>query len=249
MRIDILTLFPDFFSSPLSTSLLSKAIKKKIVGIYLHNIRDFGTGKHKSVDDRPFGGGPGMVLKVDVLSKALESTIEKSRKAGCDKKPWIVLLDPAGERLTQEKAKKLSKKGWIILICGHYEGVDERFKELYLDQEISIGDYVLNGGEAAAFVLIEAVSRLLPGFLNKRESVQTESFSKEKIAGKEITLLDYPCYTRPERFKGKGVPKILISGNHEKIRKWRMEQALKKTKKQRPDLLRKQKSESRKRIF
>ena len=237
MRIDILTLFPNFFSSPFSISLLSKAIRKKIVAIFLHDIRDFGTGKHKSVDDRPFGGGPGMVLKPDVLSKSLESVIGTASKAGLRSRPWVILLDPAGTHLTQGKVEQLSKKSWLILICGHYEGVDERFKKNFINEEISIGDYVLSGGEAAALVLTEAVSRLLPGFLGKIESSQLESFSKVSFAGKELTLLDYPVYTRPENFQGHPVPKILLSGNHSKIEKWHFEKALEKTKKRRPDLL------------
>jgi tRNA (guanine37-N1)-methyltransferase len=238
MRFDILTLFPEFFKNPLSYSLLGKAIEKKIVDVHLHDIRESGIGKHKTVDDRPFGGGPGMVLKPDVLAKSLKSAIKTAQDMGVKEKPLVVLLDPAGKRLNQDKVRLFAKKKWLILICGHYEGVDERFKEVFVDEEVSIGDYVLSGGEVAALVVIEGVSRLLPGFLGKSESIQNESFSRLKLAGKEFALLDYPAYTRPESFKGKAAPEILLSGNHEQIKKWRLEKAFERTKKRRPDLLR-----------
>jgi tRNA (guanine37-N1)-methyltransferase len=237
MRFDILTLFPDFFNSPLSTSLISKAIKKGIVEVSLHDIREDGLGRHKQVDDRPFGGGPGMVLKADVLEKSLKRSIKTAKKQGAGGKPYIILLDPTGQRLDQELARDLAKRQWLVLICGHYEGVDERFKELFVDKEVSIGDYVLSGGETAALVLIDATTRLIPGFLGKEESVLFESFSKIKLGGKEATLLDYPVYTRPEIFAGRKVPEILLTGNHTKIKKWRIEKALEKTKRNRPDLI------------
>ena len=238
MRIDILTLFPDFFKGPLSTSLIAKAVNKEILNIEIHNIREAGTGKHKQVDDRPFGGGPGMVLKPDVLAAALKNVVRKEGgKNAAEKEPYVILLDPAGTLFNQEAARALSQKRWLVLICGHYEGVDERFKELFVDLEISIGDYILGGGEPAALVVIDAISRLVPGFLGKEESAIFESFSKVKLAEKEVLLLDYPVYTRPESLSGRKVPKVLLSGNHEEIKKWRLAASIEKTKKRRPDLL------------
>ena len=232
IRFDILTLFPDYFKDPLQSSLLGKAINRNLVKIYIHNIRDFGIGKHKRVDDRPFGGGPGMVLKPDVLANALSSVI----KSAPNKKPYIVMLDPTGTPLNQEKVWQLAKKRRVTLICGHYEGVDLRFKKKYVAEEISIGDYVLSGGEPAALVVIDAISRLIPGFLNKEESAQEESFREVEIKGKKLKLLDYPVYTRPEIFEGERVPKTLLQGNHPKIKKWRLDQSLKITRSKRPDL-------------
>jgi len=242
MRIDILTLFPGFFKSPFATSLISKAIAKKILGIRIHDIRKAGVGTHRQVDDRPFGGGPGMVLKPDVLAASLKNAAED--KTAKDT-PYVILLDPAGTPFNQEVAKKLSQRKRLVLICGHYEGVDERFKEFFVDEEISIGDYILSGGETAALVVVDAISRLIPGFLGKEESAVFESFSKHKVSGKEICLLDYPVYTRPEIFAGKKVPKTLLSGNHAAIEKWRLTAAIEKTKNKRPDLLRKQRTDSR----
>ena len=237
IQFDILTLFPEFFESPLSTSLISKALKKGIIGINFHDIRRYGVGKRRQVDDRPFGGGPGMVLKPDVLKRSLQSVISVAPKHPEGYKPYIVSLDPAGKVYNQEKAQKLSKKGWLIFICGHYEGVDERFKELFVDEEISIGDYILGGGETAALVLIDSISRLIPGFLGEKQSLVNESFSRAKVNQKKVKLLDYPVYTRPEEFAGKKVPGILLSGDHAKINKWRLNQQIEKTKRKRPDLL------------
>lgn len=238
MRIDILTLFPDFFKSPLSTSLIAKAVNKKVLKIQIHNIREAGIGIHKQVDDRPFGGGPGMVLKPDVLAAALKNVVGKEGgKNAAEKKPYVILLDPAGTPFDQEAARALSQKRWLVLICGHYEGVDERFKEFCVDREVSIGDYILTGGEPAALVVIDAVARLVPGFLGKEESAISESFSKVELLDKVVTLLDYPVYTRPESFSGRKVPKVLLSGNHEEIKKWRLAASIEKTKKRRPDLL------------
>lgn len=232
-RFDILTLFPNFFKDPLNSSLLGKAIKNKLIKVKIHNIRDFGVGKHRKVDDRPFGGGPGMVLKPDVLANSLSCVIT-STTVGI--KPHIIMLDPSGVPLNQKKAQQLSRKRHLILICGHYEGVDERFKEKYVDEEISIGDYVLSGGEPAALVVIDSISRLIPGFLNKEESTKEESFQEIEIKGKKLKLLDYPAYTRPEIFEGQQVPKTLLKGNHSKIKEWRLEQSLKRTRSKRPDL-------------
>lgn len=234
---DILTLFPTFFQDPLNTSLLAKGQAKGLVEINVGNIRDFGVGKHKQVDDRPFGGGPGMVLKPDVLAESLKTVIERRRHEGLKAKPQVILLDPSGTTFKQEKAQALSEIKWVILVCGHYEGVDERFKEMFVDEEISIGDYVLSGGEVAALVIIESVSRLIPGFLGKQESVSTESFASTSLGGRKGKLLDYPVYTRPENFQGNPVPDILLSGNHNKITTWRLEKSIERTKKRRPDLL------------
>src|SRR3990167_113913 len=233
---DIITLFPQFFSGPLQTSLLAKSQEKGIIKINLHELRDFGIGRHKQVDDRPFGGGPGMVLKVDVLKKALNSVKEASLPIKGKTKPYVILLDPSGDKFNQDKAVKLSRKRQIIFICGHYEGVDDRFKQ-YVDEEISIGDYVLNGGEVAALVMIESVSRLIPGFLGKAASAENESFVQSVQKGKKVRLLDYPSYTRPETYEGEKVPKILLSGNHREIDQWRESKAIEKTKKVRPDLI------------
>ena len=202
LYFDILTLFPNFFHSPLRTSLVSKAIKDKLIHVAIHDIRQFGIGTHKQVDDRPFGGGPGMVLKPDVLELALKNVLAQRRSRGLRVKPKVILLDPTGTTFNQEKAEVLSKKKWLILICGHYEGVDERFKDLLVDEQISIGDYVLSGGEVAALVVLESISRLLPGFVGEVASTLSESFSKVKLNGKSRRLLDYPVYTRPENFKG-----------------------------------------------
>lgn len=225
MRIDIITLFPEFFESIKEHSMIGRAIKNKKVEIVTHNLRDYATDNYKTVDDKPYGGGVGMVLKFDVLLRALEDIKLKSSE---QEKPMIILLTPQGEVYKQARAKQLSKENNLILICGHYEGFDERIRE-YVDLEISIGDYVLTGGEIAAEVIIDSVARLLPGVLGKDESAEEESHSEG--------LLEYPQYTRPEEYEGKKVPEILLSGNHPEIEKWRKEQALMKTIERRPDLL------------
>ena len=199
-------------------------------------MRKSGKGVHKQVDDRPFGGGPGMVLKPDVLLDSLRKAISLGKKELKSTKPHIILLDPTGNIFKQEKAFQLSKKGWIILICGHYEGVDERFKQ-FVSEEVSIGDYVLGGGETAALVLIDAISRMVPGFLGKDESATSESFTRPSNKGESPLLLDYPAYTRPENFLGTNVPQVLLSGNHKEITKWRANKRTEKTIKKRPDLL------------
>ncbi|MCD6194641.1 tRNA (guanosine(37)-N1)-methyltransferase TrmD [bacterium] len=212
MRINILTLFPEFFSSPLQQSMIFKAQKVRAVKFNLYNLRDFGLGPRRQVDDRPYGGGAGMVLRVDVLVKALRQ-IKKD-----DPQTKFILLTPKGKKLNQKKVISLAKKASITLICGHYEGFDERIRE-YVDEEISIGDYVLSGGESAALVVVDAVVRLLPGVLEKKEAPQEESFMLCDKKGKP--LLEYPHYTRPEVFENKKVPKVLLSGNHRKIKEWR----------------------------
>ncbi|RJQ37109.1 tRNA (guanosine(37)-N1)-methyltransferase TrmD [Candidatus Microgenomates bacterium] len=231
MKISILTLFPEMFKTPFDSSILKRAQEKKLLTINLVDIRDFGIGKHKVVDDKPYGGGAGMVLRIDVLEKAINSA--KCKKA-CKEK--VILLDPQGKIFCQEMAEDLTKYDHLILICGHYEGFDERIREL-VDEEISIGDYVLTGGELPAMVVTETVSRLLPGVLGKTESSLFESFQKIEIDNKKVNVLEYPQYTRPDDYKGIKVPQILLSGNHEEISKWRIKEAIEKTKKRRPDLL------------
>ncbi len=213
LTFNVLTIFPEMFKSFLNTSLIKRAIKNKLIKINLVDIRKFTKDKHRSVDDSPFGGGPGMILKIEPIYKAL-----KSLK---DKKGYVILLTPQGKRFEQIKAKSLSKKGIITLICGHYEGFDERIREHLIDEQISIGDYVLTGGEIPACVLIDSIGRLVKGVVGKNESIQEESFD---IKGKK--LLEYPHYTRPEVFKPNQktawkAPKILLSGDHGKVKKWR----------------------------
>ena len=219
MKFDVLTLFPEMFSS-LNESIIGKAIEKGLVEVNLTNIRDFSKNKHKKVDDTPYGGGAGMVIRPDVVYEAYSSI------KGNDAK--VIYLSPQGSLLNQDKVKELSKEKHLILICGHYEGIDQRVLDEIVDEEISIGDYVLTGGELPAMVLIDSVSRYIEGVLNE-ESVEEESFSNK--------LLEYPQYTRPEEFRGKKVPDVLISGHHENIKKWRYEKSLEVTKKKRPDLL------------
>jgi tRNA (guanine37-N1)-methyltransferase len=226
MRIDILTIFPNMFSGPLSESLIKKAQEKNLVEIKIEDIRDFAEDKHQTVDDTPFGGGSGMVMRLEPLCKALESIWDKSE----DKKQTsLILTTPQGERFSQEKAKELSLKDHLVVICGHYKGVDERLGNLYPLEEISIGDYVLTGGEIPALIILDAVVRLIPGVLGDFESAQADSFYDG--------ILGPPQYTRPAEFKGLKVPEVLLSGDHEKIRLWRKKEALKRTLQRRPDLV------------
>ena len=219
MKFDILTLFPEMFEG-IKQSIIGKAIEKEIIDINIVNIRDFSKNKHKKVDDTPYGGGAGMVMKPDVVYDAYSSIKSNSSK--------VIYLSPKGKTLNQEKVKELANEKHIILLCGHYEGIDQRVLDEIVDEEISIGDYVLTGGEIPAMVLIDSVSRYVDGVIAK-ESVEEESFSNG--------LLEYPQYTRPEIFLDRKVPDVLLSGHHENIRKWREEEALKITKKNRPDLL------------
>ena len=219
MKFDVLTLFPEMFKS-LDESIIGRAKGKELIEINLINIRDFSKDKHKKVDDTPYGGGAGMVIKPDVVYDAYSSIKDKSAK--------VIYMSPQGKTLNQSKVKELSKEKHLILLCGHYEGIDQRVLDAIVDEEISIGDYVLTGGELPAMVLIDSVSRYVEGVLNG-ESVEEESFSNN--------LLEYPQYTRPEEFRGEKVPEVLISGHHENIKKWREEKSLEVTKKKRPDLL------------
>ena len=212
MKIDILTLFPDMFKGPFSESIVKRAQKKDVVEIKIHNLRDWAKDKHKSVDDKPYGGGAGMVLRVDVVDDALQDLKKKNSK--------IILLSPQGQKFTQSKAKELLKLDHLILIAGHYEGFDERIRENLIDEEISIGNYVLTGGELPAMVVVDSIVRLLPGVLGDKESLVDETHSKP---GQR----KHPVYTRPENFKGWKVPDTLLSGNHKEIESWRKEKAKK----------------------
>lgn len=219
MKFSVLTLFPDMFS-PLKESIIGKAIEDKKIELNLINIRDFSKDKHKKVDDTPYGGGAGMVMKADVVYDAYEHIKDEKAK--------VIFLSPQGKTLNQNKLKELATEEHIILLCGHYEGIDQRVIDEIVDEEISIGDYVLTGGELPAMVLIDSVSRYVEGVLSK-DSIKEESFTNN--------LLEYPQYTRPEIFHGIKVPEVLLSGHHENIKKWREEQSLKNTLQKRPNLL------------
>lgn len=235
MKISILTLFPEMFQGPFQESILKHAQQKDLVEIELINIRDFGQGSHKMVDDTPYGGGIGMVMKVDVLHAALEHTKKEFSQQYNNKtiKQFTVLLSASGKRFVQQTAKQYSQLDHLILICGHYEGVDARISK-YIDEEISIGDFVLTGGEIPAMLITDSVIRLIPGVL-KEGVTDNESFSLANPAG-DVSL-EYPQFTKPQTYDNQSVPEILSSGNHPKIAEWRSEQSQIKTKKVRPDLL------------
>ena len=226
MQFDVLTLFPEMFDS-LKQSVIGRAVEKELIDINLINIRDFSKNKHKKVDDTPYGGGAGMVIQPDVVYDAYKSAITNNEKS---EKTRVIYMSPQGKKLDQQKVEELSKQEHLILLCGHYEGIDQRVLDSIVDEEISIGDYVLTGGELPAMVLIDSVSRYVEGVL-KDGSTTEESFSQG--------LLEYPQYTRPEVFEGQQVPEVLRSGNHQMIDKWRREQSLKRTLEKRPDLLEK----------
>lgn len=226
MRVDVLTLFPEMLDGVFRTSILGKAQEKGIISLHTVNFRDYSGNKHGTVDDTPYGGGGGMVLKPEPIFAAVEDLLEK---AGHQAKPRVILMCPQGETFSQKKAEELAKEEHLIFICGHYEGYDERIREHLITDELSIGDYVLTGGELPAAVVIDAVSRLLPGVLGNETSAVTDSFS--------TGLLEYPHYTRPVEFRGWKVPDMLLSGHHANIEAWRREQALKRTLERRPDLL------------
>lgn len=214
MRIDILTLFPAMFQGPLTESILRRAQDDKLIEINLHDLRKFSMGNYKQVDDKPYGGGAGMVMMCEPIVKLIETITEE---AGRNDKPHRIHFSPRGERLTQERIEGISAKHeWLILLCGHYEGIDQRVIDGWIDEEISIGDYVLTGGELPAMVLVDAVARHIPGVLGKDESAAQESFSAALDRKRE-----YPQYTRPEDFRGMKVPEVLTSGNHAEIEKWR----------------------------
>ncbi len=223
MRFDLITIFPDLFSSFLSESLMAKAIEKQLIEVHLTTPRDFAPDRHRTVDDRPYGGGPGMVLKPEPLAAAIEAA---SRG---EPRPWRIYLSPSGTRLTQARVAELAARKRLLLVCGRYEGLDQRVIDLMVDEEISIGDYVVNGGEVPAMALMEAVARLVPGFMGKPESADEESHG----AG----LLEYPHYTRPPEFRGLAVPPTLLSGNHREVAEWRLRASLARTLAARPELL------------
>lgn len=225
MKIDVLSLFPDMFSGVFNQSILKKAQERGHVSFRITNFRDFADNKHRKVDDEPYGGGEGMVL----MPQPIFSAVASLRGERPDEKPHVVLLSPQGERHSQEKAKQLAKKSHLLFICGHYEGFDERIRLELADDELSIGDYVLTGGELPAMVIIDSVVRLLPGVLGNEQSSENDSFADG--------LLEHPHYTRPAHFRGLNVPDVLLSGNHGKIDEWRHFQSLKRTFERRPDLL------------
>jgi tRNA (guanine37-N1)-methyltransferase len=229
MRIEILTLFPGYFRSPLEESLLGKAREGGRLEVAVTDLRDFARDRHRKADDEPYGGGPGMVLLAPVVAAAIEA------RQG-DPPAWRVLLSPDGRRLDQETVERLADRERLLLVCGRYEGIDERVRDIGLfDEEISIGDYVLSGGEAAALVLVEALSRRVPGVVGRPESVERESFVGDR--------LDYPHYTRPQEFRGLRVPDVLLSGDHARIERWRRARALERTRQRRPDLLKRRPEE------
>lgn len=211
MQFNILTLFPEMFAGPFNFSIVKRAVEKKLATINIHNLRDWSTNKYKSVDDKPYGGGPGMILRVDIIDSAISKIKTQNAK--------IVLLDAAGEKYTQKKAIELAKLEHLIIICGHYEGVDHRVHEYIADDVISIGDYVLSGGEIPAMILIDSIVRLLPGALGNEKSLNEESFSNYNTT--KYGKYEYQQYTRPEKYKGWKVPEVLLSGDHAKIKKWR----------------------------
>lgn len=221
MKIDVLTLFPGMFAGPLDESIVKRARATGLVDVKIHNLRDWAHDRHKTVDDRPFGGGPGMLLKPEPLFEAIESLRRKTTR--------VILLSPAGRRFNQAIARELAQRDDLLLVTGHYEGFDERVRGKLADDELSIGDYVLTNGALPAMVVIDAVVRLLPGALGDDASASDESFS----AG----LLEYPQYTRPAEFRGMKVPEVLVSGHHAEIEKWRRDQAKARTMRQRPDLM------------
>jgi len=231
LKIDILTLFPEIFKGAFDCSIIKRAQEKKRVKIEIHNLRKWAVDKRGTVDDRPYGGGVGMILMIEPIYEALKSLdlLDKKNKIRHARTTKVILLSPSGKVFNQQKARELAKLKRIVLICGHYEGVDQRVLDYLVDEEISIGDYILTGGELPAMLIVDSVTRLVPGVLEKPEAVESESFSQG--------LLEYPQYTRPENFRGLKVPKILLSGNHKKIEEWRKKKSLEITKKIRPDLL------------
>lgn len=225
MRIDIITIFPRMFGPVLNESIVKRAQNKRKAEIYIHNLRDYSQDKNKKVDDRPFGGGSGMVMRPEPIFNAVEDIKLKAKI----RKSKVILLCPQGERLNQRVLTRFAKYKHLILICGHYEGIDERVRQYLVDEEISIGDYVLTGGELPAMVLVDCLTRLIPGVLGDKNSLNFESFAGN--------LLEYPHYTRPANYRRMKAPAILLSGNHKKIAQWRQNQAIKRTRKLRPDLL------------
>lgn len=226
LRIDVLTLFPGIFSGPLDESILARARERSLVDVRVHDLRPFGIGRHHVCDDTPYGGGAGMVMKPEPLHEALESVLGPLEKRAPAR---VLFLSPQGTPLSHQKALELSREPRLVMICGRYEGMDERIRQLWVDEEISIGDYVVTGGELPALVVIDAVVRLLPGVLGNDQSAVNDSYADG--------IFDYPHYTRPEEFRGLNVPQVLLSGHHGQIERWRRKEALKRTLLNRPDLL------------
>jgi len=224
MRFDVLTVFPDLVKDFFRFGVIGKAIERGLVELKVWDIREFAEGSYRQTDDSPYGGGAGMVMKPEPIARAVEAASEDG-----EGEPWRILMTPQGRRFEQSVAEELLERQRILLICGRYEGVDERVREAFVDEEISIGDYVLSGGEIPAMAVIEAMGRLIPGVLGNEDSAENDSFSSG--------LLDYPHYTRPPEFRGMSVPEVLLSGNHEEIRRWRREAALRRTSERRDDLL------------
>lgn len=238
MQFEVLTLFPEIFSGYLTQSLLHKAILNQLVSVRLHNLRDWAEGRHQQVDDRPYGGGPGMILMVEPVVKAVEAIQALPRSVSPSPVPMldvppaeVILLTPSGERLTQRLVEELAGLPRMLLLCGRYEGFDQRVMDLLRPREISVGDYVLNGGEVAAMVLIDSLVRMVPGVLGDEQSSIEDSFSRGN------RLLEYPQYSRPRVFRGLSVPDVLLGGNHQEIARWRQAQSLQKTRERRRDLL------------
>jgi len=224
MKIDIITLFPRMFEGPLDESILKRAREHGLIQIEIHNLRNYAEGRHRITDDRPFGGGPGMLMKVEPIVRCVEAL--------CSGESHVILLSPQGQRLEQSILQRLSRKKHLVLICGHYEGVDERVRQLVVNEEISIGDYVLTNGALPAMVLVDGAARLLPGVLGDKGSPHEESFSDSSWAG-----LEYPQFTRPAEFRGLKAPDVLLSGNHKEIARWRRQMSEDRTREQRPDLV------------
>jgi tRNA (guanine37-N1)-methyltransferase len=226
MRVDILTIFPEMITAATECSIVKRAQDKGALALGVHNIRDFAHDRHRSTDDYPYGGGAGMVMKPDPVFEAAESIIASES----EKRPYVILTTPQGRLLDQSVVRELAERDWLMIICGHYEGVDERIREHLVDDEVSIGDYVLTGGELPALVILDAVTRLQPGVLGDELSAVEESFAEDG-------LLEYPHYTRPPDFRGWTVPEVLLSGHHAQIAQWRRREAIRRTLKRRPDLL------------
>jgi tRNA (guanine37-N1)-methyltransferase len=223
MRFDILTIFPELLESPLKEGIIRRARKESAIEVCITNIRDFATDKHEMTDDRPYGGGEGMVMKPEPLASAIRNVRAKSEKS------YVVLLSPQGRKYSQKVAEELAVKEHLVMVCGRYEGVDERIRDHFIDEEISLGDYILTGGELAAMIVVDSVTRLLPGVLGSSDSAENDSFSRGG--------LKYPQYTRPHIFEGYAVPEVLLSGDHGKIAEWRLIESVKITRAKRPDLL------------
>jgi tRNA (guanine37-N1)-methyltransferase len=224
MKFDVVTIFPRMIEAGLAEGVVGRGVEKGLVDVRVHDLRVFTSDRHRTVDDVPYGGGPGMVMKVEPFVRALDAIRAERGAPGA-----VVLLSPQGRRFDQGEARRLSELGHVVLLCGRYEGIDERVRELVATEELSIGDFVVSGGETPALVVIDAVSRLVPGVVGDRESVEQDSFAQG--------ILDHPHYTRPAEFEGRRVPDVLLSGHHAEVRRWRMTQALRRTLDRRPDLI------------